>query len=166
MQKIDDKILYYIHNHLYSSYVVKVMKIFTHLGDFCCVWLFYVMIALLRQERRLALSLLLAMLLVNAINNGFIKAVFRRNRPFEDHLDIRIEIDNPYGSSFPSGHSANGFACAVVISSFYLDFGFIAFVLAGLIAISRMYLKVHYFSDVLIGSVVGILTGLALLVIM
>ncbi|MDF9824140.1 undecaprenyl-diphosphatase [Breznakia sp. PF5-3] len=161
MNRIDDTILYYINDKLTNPILEKFMIFCTHMGDFCFIWLAYCITAFLRGERKLVVALVVVMLLVNAINNGFIKAIFRRKRPFEDHPDIKIHINNPYGSSFPSGHSANGFACAIVIGYFYPNFGFIAFIIASLIAISRMYLKVHYFTDVFFGSLVGILIGIA-----
>ena len=163
MNRIDTTILYYINERLNNPILERVMKFFTFLGDFCLIWIIYCVAAYFRGERKLAVALIIVMLVVNAINNGFIKAIFRRNRPFEDHPDIKITIDNPYGSSFPSGHSANGFACAMVIMYFYPDFGFIAMVIATLIAVSRMLLKVHYFTDVVFGSLVGVLIGLSLL---
>jgi len=166
MNRIDDTILYYINDKLDNKILENVMKFFTFLGDFCFVWILYVVIAYIRGDRKLAIALAIVMLVVNAVNNGFIKAIFRRNRPFEDHPDIKIKIDNPYGSSFPSGHSANGFACAIVIMHFYVDYGFIALIIAALIAISRMMLKVHYFSDVVFGSFVGILIGIALVALL
>lgn len=163
MQKIDDKILYFINEKLDFTWFKTIMKIGTFLGDFCLVWIIYCIFSFLRGDHSLTKQLILVMLLVNAINNGLIKALARRKRPFEDHPDIGIEIGDPYGSSFPSGHSANSFACAVVIFNYYPNFGFIAFILAGWIAISRMCLKVHYFSDVTVGSIVGVLTALSYL---
>lgn len=161
MNRLDDKILYFINDKLNNPILEKFMMFCTFLGDFCFVWIVYCIIAFFRHEIQLVKALVIVMLLVNAINNGFIKAIFRRKRPFEDHPDIQIKIDDPYGSSFPSGHSANAFACAVVIMHFYPNYGFFALIFASLIATSRMYLKVHYFTDVLFGSLVGILVGVA-----
>lgn len=163
MNRVDDKILYYINDKLYNQRIEKIMMFFTYLGDFSFIWLVYALVAFIRGEKKLAAAVIIVMLFVNAINNGFIKATFQRKRPFEDHPDICIAIENPYGSSFPSGHSANAFACALVIMHFYIDFGFIALILAILIAVSRMYLKVHYFTDVLFGAIVGSLIAIILI---
>lgn len=163
MKRIDNKILYYMNDKLNQPLLEKFMMFWTFMGDFCFIWLGYCLAAFLRGERKLAASLIVVMLLVNAVNNGFIKAIFRRNRPFEDHPDIQIHIENPYGSSFPSGHSANAFACAVVIMHYYPNYGYISLIIATLIAISRMYLKVHYFTDVVFGALVGSLIGIIFL---
>lgn len=156
MQKLDDKILFWIDKHCNNKYMNLFMEFATFLGDFCFVWIIYLIYAYLTGDVKLSKELIIVMLVVNAFNNGLVKAIVRRKRPFEDHPEIKIDIDDPYGSSFPSGHSANGFACAVIISSFYPTFGFIAFIFAFLIAFSRMYLKVHYFSDVVCGSLFGV----------
>lgn len=159
MQKLDDKILYFINDKLNFKWLELLLKFFTFLGDFCLIWIIATVALFFTGHHELAKQLVISMLIVNAVNNGLIKAVVRRSRPFEDHTDIRISIDNPYGSSFPSGHSANGFCCAYVISYYYPALGTIAYLVAAGIALSRMGLKVHYFTDVLSGSIVGILTA-------
>lgn len=161
MNKVDDTVLYFINNKLNKPFLEKFMMFWTFMGNFCFIWIVYCGIAFIRGDRKLAISLIIVMLLVNAINNGFIKAIFRRRRPFEDHPDIKIHIGNPYGSSFPSGHSANAFACAMIIMYFYPNYGFISLIVASFIALSRMYLKVHYFTDVVFGALVGALIGMA-----
>lgn len=166
MNFLDDSILYFINDKLTNPRRERVMRIITRLGDFCFIWIAYVIVAFIRGERELSFALVGVMLFINAINNGFIKAIFRRNRPFEDHPDIHISIPNPYGSSFPSGHSANGFGCAVVIMHFYPQFGFLSLIFASLIAFSRMFLRVHYFTDVVFGAIVGTLIGIAYITVM
>jgi undecaprenyl-diphosphatase len=80
-------------------------------------------------------------------------------------LPLRVKISDvkkpPHrGKSFPSSHAANCFALATVISVFYRRRGWIAFVPAVLVALSRMYVGVHWPSDVLAGCLIGILCGL------
>jgi undecaprenyl-diphosphatase len=83
-----------------------------------------------------------------------------RKRPCDRYKDIKMLIKRPIGSSFPSGHAATSFACATAIAAYDLRFGSIALILASLIAISRVYLFVHFPSDVLAGIVSGITFGL------
>lgn len=163
MQRLDDKILFFINDKLQNKYLEMIMKFFTFLGDFSLIWILYGVYAYLTNSVLLCKQLIIVMLLVNALNNGLVKALVRRERPFEEHPEINISIDDPYGSSFPSGHSANAFACALVIFNFYPTYGFIAFIFAFLIAFSRMYLKVHYFSDVLCGALLGLAIAAAYL---
>jgi undecaprenyl-diphosphatase len=86
------------------------------------------------------------------------KAIFHRHRPYEHQL-------GPPSSaySFPSGHSATSFACATVLSAFAPRLRVPFFLLATLIALSRVYNGLHYPTDVLAGSALGVVVGLAVL---
>lgn len=67
----------------------------------------------------------------------------------------------PASASFPSGHSATAFATAAAVALFYPRLRVPLFVLAALVALSRVYLGMHYASDVLVGSALGAAIGLA-----
>jgi undecaprenyl-diphosphatase len=86
------------------------------------------------------------------------KTSFDRHRPFETQLGPRTSTH-----SFPSGHSATAFACATVLASLAPRCRVPFFALAALIALSRIYNGVHYPTDVLAGSALGVLVGLAVL---
>lgn len=84
-----------------------------------------------------------------------IKQLFRRHRPFITHEDARVIGRRPSDSSFPSGHSAAAFAGALLVTPFMPSLAPLLFGYAALVALSRVYLGVHYPSDVVIGSVLG-----------
>jgi undecaprenyl-diphosphatase len=86
------------------------------------------------------------------------KAIVHRHRPFETQLGPRSSA-----YSFPSGHTATSFACATVLAAFVPRLRIPFFVLATLIALSRIYNGMHYPTDVLAGAVLGVLTALLLL---
>ena len=91
------------------------------------------------------------------------KSLFDRARPFISDTGIAPLTKTPSSSSFPSGHSATAAAGAITLSAVYPAFA-PAFILAGvLVALSRIYLGVHYPIDVLVGLLIGATTALAIL---
>jgi undecaprenyl-diphosphatase len=91
------------------------------------------------------------------------KVLFNRARPFISDTEIAPLIKTPSSSSFPSGHSATAASGALTLSAVYPSFA-PAFVLSGiLVALSRIYLGVHYPFDVLAGLLIGTATAVAVL---
>jgi undecaprenyl-diphosphatase len=86
------------------------------------------------------------------------KAIVHRHRPFEHQLGPATS-----SWSFPSGHAATSFACATVLSAFAPRWRVPFFLLATLIALSRLYNGVHYPTDVVAGALLGVLIALLLL---
>jgi undecaprenyl-diphosphatase len=94
------------------------------------------------------------------------KFLFNRARPFISDTEIAPLIKTPSSSSFPSGHSATAAAGAITLSTIYLAFA-PALILSGfLVALSRIYLGVHYPFDVLAGVLIGTTTAAVVMVLM
>jgi undecaprenyl-diphosphatase len=91
------------------------------------------------------------------------KYLFNRARPFISDTEIAPLIRTPSSSSFPSGHSATAAAGAITLSSVYPSFAPALLLCGALVALSRIYLGVHYPFDVLAGLLIGTATAAAVL---
>lgn len=101
-----------------------------------------------------------ALILCLLIGNLFLKPVVARVRPFDINTAIDILIKKPLDFSFPSGHTMSSFAAATVLIYMDKKIGAISLILATIIGFSRLYLYVHYPSDVVIGLLIGVLLGI------
>ncbi|HEV2289881.1 MAG TPA: phosphatase PAP2 family protein [Candidatus Acidoferrales bacterium] len=90
----------------------------------------------------------------------FLKQVSKRPRPCEIEPHCWSVILPPDQFSFPSGHSITAFAVSIVLGSFYPELQVCLLFAAASIAVSRIILGMHFLSDVIVGSVIGILLGL------
>lgn len=158
----DISILQFINDHMHMAILDKIMPIITKLGDVGIVW-FAISIALIisKKYRRIGWVCILSLFISSLIGEIFLKHTIQRTRPFNVVAGIDLLVRKPITSSFPSGHTTASFAVAYVISKTIKDFKPYVIVLAILIAFSRLYLFVHYPTDVLAGIVIGLLSGMA-----
>lgn len=155
--QLDGAILLWIQEHVRQDFLSPVVKFITHLGDAGWCWILLAVILLIvKKTRKIGVVTAVSLLSSYVVNNLILKNLVARVRPYEavDGLQRIIEAQSDF--SFPSGHSASSFAAAVVI--FMLcprKYGVPALVLAFLIALSRLYVGVHYPTDVLTGVISG-----------
>ena len=137
------------------------MPIITMMGNLGIIWLVISVLMLLKVEDRIiGISVILALILTTIIGEGIIKHIVKRNRPFQNYED-ELLINKPITYSFPSGHTASSFAALAVFLQMNGKLGLIMSPIATLIAFSRIYLKVHYPTDVIFGIVLGITCGVS-----
>lgn len=136
-------------------------KAMTALGDHALLWLLLLaFFVLIRRELRTSVSLTLALGSSAVLTNYVIKLLVLRPRPFVTYLELIALIVPSDEWSFPSAHTATSFAAATAIFSYHKKMGVACYIAAALIAFSRLYLGVHYPSDVCAGVLVGILCGI------
>ena len=139
-----------------------VMPFISMLGNFGAIWIAAAILFMLSKKyRTTGITVAIALILCALIGNCLIKPLAARPRPFDVIADVVLLIPPPKDFSFPSGHTLSAFAAATVIFLNDRRWGSAALVLAFLIAFSRLYLYVHYPSDVFAGMVMGV--GIAFL---
>ena len=139
---------------IYLSYVTTSGIIWVVLG---------VMMLFIRKTRSTGIILLSSLALVFLTGDLFLKHVINRARPFSVNPDIVLLTKTPSGASFPSTHSCLAAASTVVLFAKNKILGFVALALTVCIAFSRLYLYVHYPTDVLAGLLLGILCAFLVL---
>ena len=160
LKHMDYSLLNWIQAHFKTKKMDRVMLFFTRLGDGGVIWIIYaVLFALFADMRKTSAKLFLAVLSCAVLGNLFIKPLFRRTRPCNRDESLPVLLKRPTDSSFPSCHTMTSFAAVVAISQAGGLLGFSSLLFASMISLSRMYLLVHYPSDVLIGAVMGIAAG-------
>ncbi|MDF2820550.1 MAG: hypothetical protein K0R15_991 [Clostridiales bacterium] len=155
---IDTRLLNFITENIRSEFLDNIIPTITKLGNAGFIWIVVAIMLIVYKKTRLggyatALSLLLSVIMCNLL----IKNLVARPRPFAGLDDIVLLINMPGEYSFPSGHATSSFAAAVSLLYINKKIGIPALIIAFTIAFSRIYLYVHYVSDVLFGAILGTL---------
>lgn len=158
LTRFEGDILLWIQQNL-RGFLDAPVRAITMLGDHGLFWIALTLLLLFfRKTRRAALVSALSMLLTLLVVNILLKPLVARIRPYEVIEGLRCIVARESEFSFPSGHSANSLACAWVLYRLCdKRLGLPALILAILISLSRLYVGVHYPTDVLTGIAVGIL---------
>lgn len=158
----DLPILDWIAANLWCPFLDAVMPVITLLGDAGIFWMALAVVLLLfKKTRRIGLGMGIAMLAGLLLCNVTLKPLCQRIRPYDYQYEtfgklIPLIIEKQHDFSFPSGHTIASFEAAGVIVLNNKKWGAAALVLASLIAFSRLYLYVHYPTDVLASIVLGV----------
>lgn len=146
---------------LHTPFLDKIMAFITRLGDAGIIWIVLSIVLLLIPKTRKSGAVMVAALVVDVLLcNIVLKNLVARTRPYDVNTGVHLLVAKLHDYSFPSGHTAASFAS---VTALYLagekKLWKFALVLACLIAISRLYLYVHYLTDVLGGILFGVISG-------
>lgn len=159
---IDKSILSFIAEYIHNPFLDRIMPFITKLGNAGLIWIIISIIFIGNKKYRKAGILALCSLMIGfLLGEVLLKNIIARPRPFVGMPNIELLIPKPSTYSFPSGHTTSSFAAvgafAKMIDNKRVMIPLI--VLAFLIAFSRLYLMVHYPSDVLGGIVLGLISA-------
>ncbi len=157
----DGGILLWIQETLRTDWLTPVMKAVTFLGDSGWFWIVLALaLCCFRPTRRAGVAAAIALLLSLLVNNICLKPLIDRIRPYELVEGLICLVSPPGDASFPSGHAGASFAAAAAMFPYLRRrWGVCLLVLAGLIALSRLYVGVHFPTDVAAGVLIGLLLG-------
>lgn len=168
--RTDSAILLWIQENIRNEFLTPVVRFITHLGDKGILWIVLLLFLMCFKKTRKAAFLASSVLLLTFIvTNLYLKPFIARIRPYEVIDNLTILIPKPSDFSFPSGHTANSLAVGITlwyigisrkksgIGDLYFpkSAGWTVFILSVLISLSRLYLGVHYPTDVLGGAVIA-----------
>ncbi len=161
LMELDTNILFFVQDNLRNNVLNDIVVWFTSLGNAGLMWIL-VIAALIAYKgtRKEGLGCAVSLILCFIVVNVFLKNVVARVRPYDAIEQIRCLVGPQADYSFPSGHTAIAFAASVpvfIISDKRL--GVIMIIFSVLMALSRIYVCVHYPTDVIGGAVIGILCG-------
>lgn len=165
LNPFDQAVMGFVQSHCHNPVTDRVFPAITNLGEAGLFWIALALLLLLLGKRSgwraTGGAMLCAMLLGLLLGEVALKNLVCRPRPFQEFPQyVQLLIPPPSGYSFPSGHSCSSFAAATAIFCRDRRWGAGALALAALIAFSRVFLFVHYPTDVLAGSLLGVFCGL------
>lgn len=160
INKFDISALDALRGALRCDFLDWLMPLVTLLGEAGIFWIAVALVMLcLRPTRECGMMLAVAMILGLLLCNCILKPLIDRPRPFEVDTAVTLLVGAPGDGSFPSGHTAVCFEAATVLLYGLRRkiFGGAALAAAFSVAFSRLYLYLHYPSDVIAGAVLGVL---------
>lgn len=159
---IDNSILNLLSSGIKNRFFDIIMPVITNSNNHGEIWIaisILLMISKNTNVRRLGISILIAVAIGYLLGETIIKNIIDRARPVGDNYDFSFLIPIPKSYSFPSGHTTSSFAAFGVCWFMKARYKYWVLALAVLIAFSRLYLHVHYPSDVLGGIVAGLISA-------
>ena len=152
------QILNYIQEHCRSGIMDVLMSIVSIMGKLSWMWVVLAIILLIiKKTRKCGVTLTIDLIFNFVAGNLIIKPIVSRIRPCVLNRTVQMVSSIPFDASFPSGHTLFAFGAATIIFIYNKGLGVLAYLFAMVMAFSRMYLYMHFPTDVLLGGIFGII---------
>ena len=162
MQGMELAILDWIQSHLRCGFLDAVLPVITRTADHGELWIILALVLLaIRNQRKYGAAVACGLMLDLVSCNLLLKPLVGRIRPFAVNTAVELLVKAPLDASFPSGHTAASFAAVFALKAAGSPLWKPALAVAVVIAFSRLYLYVHWPSDVLAGVLLGAAVGWA-----
>ena len=151
-ESFDLPILLWLQEHIRFEALTQIWRVITFFGEKGWFWIaLAVLLLIIPKTRYIGIPAVISFVIAAGINSVFLKDIIGRIRPFEFSNLIQPLVERPDSFSFPSGHTVTSFAVALILLRGDKRIGIPAVIFAALIGFSRMYLGVHYPTDIIAG---------------
>lgn len=153
---LDFNILFWIQNLIRNDVFDVIIPFYTSLGEDGIIWIAFGLILLIpKKYRKTGIMVLAALLVMLVVNNIVLKNLIARPRPCWTYPEMVQLVHNPSSYSFPSGHTTSAFAVAFTVFSQHKKLGKVIIVMAAIMAFTRLYVFVHFPTDIYGGILVA-----------
>lgn len=153
---LDFNILFWIQNLIRNDVFDVIIPFYTSLGEDGIIWIALGLILLIpKKYRKTGIMVLAALLVMLVVNNIVLKNLIARPRPCWTYPEMVQLVHNPSSYSFPSGHTTSAFAVAFTVFSQHKKLGKVIIVMAAIMAFTRLYVFVHFPTDIYGGILVA-----------
>jgi undecaprenyl-diphosphatase len=162
LYNIDLSIFYFFNHTISTPFLDKFFSLITNVNNWYIAYIILLLISFIKGGRAgkiAAIGVLILIAITDQVNSVLIKELFHRARPCMVLPDAITPMGCTGTFSFPSSHAFNNFAAATFIVRFFPRLWGALFITAVLVSISRIYLGLHYPSDVLGGAILGSVMG-------
>jgi len=161
LQTIDEKLFYFINGNLANPLFDKFMPFITKEESWMIFYVLFWLSLVFTGGKKgvIAGILIIILIIITDQSSNILKAYFHRIRPCNVLPGVHMLVNCTGSFSMPSSHAVNNFAAAVLFSHFYPKYRYFLFTGAFIVAISRIFVGVHYPFDMLIGALYGMLVA-------